>query len=180
MNKIAWEVEGLKFLIRNMYGAKKLTRLNLVKRNELTISGLRPNDLFNFISIHKNLRAGIGLNFWRVILYYFWGDRFVVIVKNSDKEIVAFQMLYFCQKEIYENIIHEAFIGVTKPYRNIGLATQIRLYTRDQLKQTELKKISSQIENSNLASLASAKKSGFKIIAKNSKSNAYLLYSDLI
>ena len=177
--RLIWEIEGLKFLLRNINGAKLLITFDSKFKDGYVYSGILSRDICKFNRIHKELRDSSGLNFWRYLLYFFFGKKFAALVKDESGEVIAFQMFYFKADEINRKILHEAFIGVRNEYRGNSLATKLRLFSKSQFQKSSISKISSNIPKDNSPSLRSALKSGFYVSEVESTHNAYYLFNDL-
>ncbi len=165
------EIEGFKFLIRNIKNVEKLPELNSKIIGEFCIESCQKSDFNHVSKLHKLLRDGRGLNFWRKVLYKSKGKKLMFLIKDINKKIIGFQMFYFKEDEIENKIIHEAFIGIKREFRGNNLSAELRKYSIEHFSKTGLSAISTNIPTNNEPSKTSAQKSGFKLHKEKTKNN---------
>jgi len=180
LKRLLWEMEGLKFLVRNLRYGGNLKAFDYINRGELIFRGCSFSDLKKINKLHKHLRDGIGLNIWRKILYGLIGNRLISLIAFEDGRTIAFEMFYFKADEIPSKTIHEAFIGVHPSYQRQGLATELRRFSIQKLKSSGyIHGISTNITRDNSASFQSALKVGFEVDDKSSTAEACYLFCEL-
>ncbi len=166
-NKFKNQISKLRFLIENFLSARKLKKIKKTTIPPLTYQGLSSKyrkDTFNF---YRNFHSGKELGFLKKILYYFFGNRLVInVIDENTQELVGIEMYYFNIRDIQENTVHQAFTGVIESMRGKGIATKIRGIAATHFKENNLSGISSKVTVSNIASIKSNEKIGFKILEK--------------
>ena len=177
--RLQWEYEGLRFLLRNLRAAWRLPKMPSIATPEVVLSGCSPFELGRLARLHALLREGRTLNFWRLALYALKGESMVAVARLPDGDIVGFDMFYFRQGEVTHRTVHEAFIGTREEWRRRGLATALRLASIQHFQASGLSGISSHIESSNSASLRSAVRAGFEVVAQDSESDSLTLRRNL-
>ena len=80
--KLIYEIDGLKFFLRNLNASRYLPIFNTEVGENYTIGPCSKDDIENLCSFHKLLRNDRVLNFWRKILYRKRGLKLVAIIKN--------------------------------------------------------------------------------------------------
>ena len=167
--KIFHELDGIKFLLRNIKATKKLPKINPKKIGKFLIEPGYKKDLNNILMLHRLLRDGRNLNIWRKILYSSRGKKLIFLLKDLNKKVIGFEMFYFKKDEIENKIIHEAFIGINKRYRKNNLSVHLRKYSIKHFSNTNLTAISTNIPSKNKPSIISAQKSCFKLCKERIK-----------
>jgi hypothetical protein len=168
-------LKSLRFLVRNFYFSLALKRIDLQYIEGYVYRGIRFNELRSLNKIQRNLRNGKGWNFWRYLLYAFFGSKLVHAVFDKDGKIAAFQILYFLENESNNGIIHESFIGVLEPYRGSGLSGKLRHQTILHFKNSIITGISTNIYIDNIASIKTAVFAG-AIVKKEEQGRLQLVY----
>lgn len=139
--------------------------INQVKVNNfLTFRGASINDLEQLMLIYKKLN-GIELSTNNIKLLKYCSKKLVVIAEkeiDGRKKIVGMDLFYMNPRDFKESTMHEGFIGVLPEHEGQGVATQMRKHAIDHFKKVGFKGISTRISKSNIGSLRSAKKLGFK------------------
>lgn len=162
--RVAWEAQGLSFLLRNARYSQGLPKMSSFESEGLVFSGLPKTHLAEVDRVHNVLR-GLPLSWNRRYYLYAFGEKMCGIVRRKAVpcSIVAFQLLYFRRPESGCGVIHEAYIGVMPEFRGMGIATNLRRFTTGHLRKAGVKKVSSQVDQENVPSLRSALKVGFEI-----------------
>ena len=165
--RIPHEVDGARFLVRNLRFARGIPSVPTIRFHEFTLAGARRADVDGVRRLHKALRDGIDLNVWRRELYALRGRSLLVVTKDSMDRIVGFEMFYARSGEHEARTVHEAFIGVAEEFRGRGLAQQMRSLAITHFANGGLSGISSSIMAENAASVGSALRCGFKIVSES-------------
>tara|TARA_B100000963_G_scaffold335202_1_gene329110 strand:- start:601 stop:1161 length:561 start_codon:yes stop_codon:yes gene_type:complete len=176
LSKIFHELDGIKFLLRNIKITRKLPIINSKQIGKFVIEPGCKKDLKDISILHKSLRDGRDLNIWRKILYRGMGKKLIFLLKDSNKRVIGFEMFYFKDYEIENRIIHEAFIGIDKEYRQNNLSVHLREYSINHFSNTNLTAISTNIPAKNKPSIISAKKSGFKLCKERIEKGDYQFF----
>tara|TARA_B100000941_G_scaffold154280_1_gene109342 strand:+ start:760 stop:1311 length:552 start_codon:yes stop_codon:yes gene_type:complete len=170
------EIEGFKFLIRNIRNVEKLPKIDSKIIGDFRIESCQKSDFNHISKLHKLLRDGRDLNFWRKILYKSKGKKLMFLIKDTNKKIIGFQMFYFKDDEIKNKIIHEAFIGVKSEFRGNNLSVELRKCSIEHFSKTGLSAISTNIPSNNEPSIASAQKTGFQLHKEKTKNNIFRFF----
>ncbi len=179
LRRIAWEYEGLKFLIRNLRAANLLNSFESEWRGGYFFATCNLKHIATINELHISLRDGVRLNYWRRLLYSFCGDKFMPILLDGEGAPIGFEMFYFREDELRNKTLHEAFIGISASHRGKGLASMLREYSIDNFKNSSVRRISTNIPRNNISSLKSALKVGFHISDQESTPESYYLYREL-
>jgi RimJ/RimL family protein N-acetyltransferase len=148
--------------------------------NNYTFMGL-PNDRINELDeLHRLIREGRGLNFWRKIFFRIQGRKVCGIAINAQDQLVGFTYYYFRESELVGMIIHEAFIGISPNERGKGIATALQRYALDHLAKQQLIGVSANIEKTNLPSIRIHQRAGFQFSDDPQDPTNYKVYYELI
>ncbi len=161
LDKIKYEFEGLKFLIRNLKASHHLSSMQTTAYNNYLLTGLTKNRINELDQLHRTVRDGRGLNFWRKLFYRYRGTSVCGTVINKKNQLVGFNYYYFRNNESEEKIIHEAFLGIAPQERGKGIATALQKYTLEQLSRQPLTGVSGYVEKTNLASIKMLQRVGY-------------------
>lgn len=106
--------------------------------------------------------------------------RLCAVATSPNGVIVGFDQFYFNERDIKDSTVHEAFITVTAHHSGRGLASALRRHSADHFRKAGLAGISTRISHENAASMASARRCGFKIVEEyidldSGKQRAYLI-----
>jgi len=153
------------FFLKNFKKCKNLIKISNFNDNDIIIRGLKFWEISKVEKIFTllNLSAsGFGLS--KRLLYFIAGRKIIYVAHDiKSNEIVGFDLFYFNDRDIVENTIHEGFIGILPPFQGQGIATKLRRHAIENFRKSRLHGVSTRISESNAASLASAKRLGFKI-----------------
>lgn len=164
IKKIKYEFDGFLFLIRNNKATRPLAPMQKTDFNNYKFIGL-PRDRINELDeLHRLVRDGRGLNFWRKSFYKNQGAKVCGVVLNDNDQLVGFNYYYFRENELGDNIIHEAFLGISPNERGKGIATALQKYTLDQLSKQPLIGVSGNVEKANLPSIKMLQRVGYDFI----------------
>jgi len=157
--------------INFIYNLKKnISKFHTVKRIiELESKGLKfrgagVNDLPEIKQLYKDL-SGNELSGRNIKLLKYCAEKLVIIAEkeiNESKKFIGMDLYYMNPRDFQDFTVHEGFIGVLPEYEGQGIATQMRKHAIAHFKKAGFKGISTRISKSNIGSLRSAEKLGFK------------------
>ena len=178
VEKIAFEYEGFKFLVRNLIASRPLKNQQQTIYNEYLFTGLPKNRIDEFEQLHQLVREGRKLSFWRKTLYRLRGERLCTVAINQNQKLAGFIIYYFREAEIPKDIIHEAFAGIAPDDRGKGLATALTIYSLDQFTNQNLIGVSGYVEKNNTASVKMLQRVGYDISddPDDPENNCYVFY----
>ena len=156
------------FFTRNVIAAKKIAKIKFEKDDALLFRGYYSSDEKEISEVYKKLNGGVIFSQLKRILYRHIGHSFMLVVEErgqfGQSKIVGMNMYYLNKRDIQENTIHEAFIGVLPDMGRRGIATKMRKVAISHFKSVGFSGISTRISLNNDASLTSAKKTGFHTV----------------
>lgn len=171
LKKIKSKFSNLKkkihFIVLNLIKAVKIKPVKTYHNNGIKYSGLNKDKFKKFCDLYMQMHNGKGLDWPKLIIYYFFGKRFVFLASTDDKEeIIAFAMYYINFRDIADSTVHQGFTGVIPEYRGRKFATKIRTMAKAHFKKSGFKGISSRVSLSNTPSLKSNLNLGFKPVER--------------
>jgi GNAT superfamily N-acetyltransferase len=153
------------YFIKGWVLITKLPKTPSVTIDDITFKGYLPCNENGMKNIYLKLNNS-KLTRSQLRLYNRLGNRIMIIASRSGQDgciqEIAMNMFYLNPRDFKESTIHEGFIGVLPEFEGKGIASQMRKVAINHFKQAGFAGISSRISKSNLASLRSAKKLGFK------------------
>lgn len=162
LRKLAWEIAGLKFLLRNLWYSRLLADIPNAEYEHVLIRGMRAAELPVVDELQRQLRNGKGCNWWRRLLYRVRGRRLIAVALDLEDRVLGFQMFYFRPIECSEGVIHSAFTGVMSAHQGRGIGTRIRVQAVRGFKEAGLSGVSMFIAEDNQNSMKSAERAGYR------------------
>jgi|GEM_PF-2581725 len=156
-----YEWEGFLFLVRNIRASRTLYPMQDSAFSNYQFAGLSTHQVGEMDALHKLVREGRGLSFWRKTYFKHCGEKVCSVVLSEDGRMVGFNFYYFRKFEVNEGIIHEAFLGISPQERGKGLATALQTYTINQMSRNNLRGISGNVLKANGASVKMLLRTGF-------------------
>lgn len=145
----------------------KLAAFSEIKRqcyNDLVVRGYAKDDELQVASIYSQLNE-IEFSSFHKKLYSGFGSKLLIVAESKvSGKLVGMDMFYFNPRDFKEDTVHEGFIGVLPEAQGQGLATLMRKAAVEHFSKNGLEGISTRISISNLGSLRSAEKLGFKVV----------------
>ncbi len=158
---------NIHFVALNFFRAFKIKPVGIHYDNDIKYSGLKKTYFKNFCDFYKQMHKGNGFGWPKSVIYYFFGERYVVLATTVDKdEIVALGMYYINFRDVADATVHQGFTGVVSEYRGRKIATKIRAMAKIHFKESGFKGISSRVSLSNVPSLKSNLNLGFKPVER--------------
>lgn len=117
---------------------------------------------FQSISLFNRAFAGESYGLIRSLFLITISRRFSLCAIDKNGRLVGFEIFRLGSRDIVEGTIHESFIAVHPEYSGMGIATRLRKFAINSLRENGFNGISSRIALSNSGSLISAEKVGFK------------------
>lgn len=160
-------ITQLAFLWMNVSQAKGLPKIGSTSYDAAFFRGCQRSDLAQVCELYKQLNSGMALPALRRFLYWLVGQKLcVVALSNMEKKtkgrdcVIGFSLYYFNERDVKEQSIHEAFMGVSPSEQGKGVSTAFRRFTYAHFSKTSLKGVSCRISADNRASLSGARKAG--------------------
>ena len=157
---------GLVFFIQN---ARRLRRVPVFKSQQMmaiTYRGYVKTDAFAVEEMYAGLNNGAHFRSLRKYLYDPFGRRCLLVATQNNETggeiVVGINMYYLNARDIKEQTIHEAFIGVAPEMTGRGIATSMRKIAITHFKFAGFLGISTRISVEYKPSLQSAIKIGFE------------------
>ena len=174
---------GFKYLLRNLLATRGMSPLQEIEDQGYYVSGLNADQLPEFDELYALVRNNKPLNYWRKVLLKYRGDVLCIIVMNSDRKIIGFQLHSFLSNEIRQKIIHAEYGGLHPAYRGKGLTKVLRKHikhTANHFINQGLQGLSGKIHQTNYASQKAANHIGYKSTSEEPSSlNFQNFYLDL-
>lgn len=165
----AWVGAGL-FFFRNLQLMLRLPVMEPVYIDGITYRGYKGRDSKKVAKIYAQLNGNNRFDGLRRYLYRLVGKRSLLVAtqifgdSDEGEAIVGMNMYYFNVRDVFENTIHEGFVGVIPEMSGRGIATNLRRVASKNFEGAGLHGISTRISMSNSASFFSAGKLGFKSV----------------
>lgn len=146
--------------------------------------GAKRSEIFRFREFYLTHNPEGTFGCFRLLLCLMTCPKLVVVACSVEqKKLIGVDFFYFNERDLEELTVHEGFIGVARCFEGRGIATSMRFLAKLHFASAGISGISSRISKDNLASMASARKAGFKPVclgAENEKTNdEYYLVCDL-
>lgn len=176
-------ISSILALVRDLRGGCTLVPIQEEQCDGILYRGLRRNEIVVIERLYALLSSTSKFPWHRRIAFWLLGRRMVVVAltsRGSYREIVGFDMFYFNQNDIEEQTVHEGFIGVMPEWQGKKIGSNLRQHAIRSFRQAAVKGISTRIDMDNEASLASAFRTGFEVVATyrdaiQAKERAYLV-----
>ena len=143
-----------------------------------TLRSMSFSDALRSIRIYKKVFPDRGYNVFRSVFLIFIARHFSFAV-NKRNEVIGFEFCRFSREDIENGTVHESFIGVLTSDSGKGVASKLREFSSHVFEKNGLKGVSSRIVLSNIGSLKSARKLGFRVVKTyindDGKEEAYLI-----
>ena len=163
--KVKSKIISLIDFYRQIVEFKNHESINKIETNSsLVFRGADINDLSQIKWLYKKL-SGNKLSGSNIKLLKYCAKKLVIIAEkeiNGSKKIIGMDLYYMNPRDFQDFTVHEGFIGVLPEYEGQGIATQMRKHAITHFKKAGFKGISTRISKSNIGSLRSAEKLGFK------------------
>lgn len=144
---------------------KKINKISSVESDGYIVRGAKSNDLKEIAPVYEQLN-GMKLSRSNIYLLSSCEENliFVALLNEAGQEpkVIGMNMYYINPRDFKEGTIHEGFVGVLPEYEGKGIATSMRKQAVTYFNKAGFKGISSRVSTSNLGSLRSAEKLGFK------------------
>ena len=164
LKSILWHYKGWLFYRHNCRFARSLKPIRKVQFKDLKIRAIHTDDLPAVLALHKQLREGKEMGYWRKRLYQRYGERLLFVVEKQKGELIAFSMYYFKPELNYPDDVHLAYIGMLKGFRGQKLGQFMHIQAFEHFKGSGLKTISLGIFSYNTPSLGAVSAIGAKVI----------------
>jgi RimJ/RimL family protein N-acetyltransferase len=178
IKSIKYEFEGFKFYLRNMAASRRLGTMRTSKYEEFLLSGLTKDLIPQMDGLHRLLRDGRSINFWRKSILRRKGPAVCCAAIDGENVLIGFDYYYFREEEVSLDIIHEAFIGISPDQQSKGIATALRNHMVSHFAEQGLRGISTQIDHDNVPSIKSALKAGFQVCESGDVDDHIKLFYD--
>jgi ribosomal protein S18 acetylase RimI-like enzyme len=139
------------------------------KNDEIVFRGVKSGEIGEVLSIYTLLNNNKKINFIRSLLYQLLGNKIILIAVKRDatmERIVGISLYYLNKRDIEGNTVHQGFIGMIPEFSNKGIGTDLGEYALKHFSKHGFLGISTRISVSNIPSIKSAEKVGFKILEK--------------
>lgn len=163
LDKIIYEIQGFSFLRRNLRATRALTAMQKDAYHDYRFTGLTKADVAEMDNLHKLVREGRGLNFWRKTYLKRHGEKVCAVAYNQDDLLVGFNYYYFRESEVKDAIIHDAYLGITPNEWGKGLATALQTYAVEQFSRQPLTGVSGNVSKANQPSVKMLLRVGFTL-----------------
>lgn len=158
------KIKTIKIFIINFIKLLFIKNITQSNSNNMIFRGCRRSEIKAAEAVYKTL-SGRGFSKLHKILLFFFSERFLFVALTGEAQnpkLVGLDFFYINYRDFKDKTIHEGYIGVLSSFEGRGIASQMRKQAIDHFTKTGFKGISSRISKSNIGSLRSAKKLGFK------------------
>jgi len=160
---------AVSFIWRNLQRSRALEAIPQTKGRGVNIRGMGRQDVPQVHTLYALLNDGVRLSWPRRFLYRVAGSKLVFVASignGDDAVIVGMNMYYFNNRDVEEDTIHGAFVGVSPAMTGRGIATDLRRAAMDHFSANGIAGISSRISLANDASLKSALNLGYQPVER--------------
>lgn len=166
INKVRSKFATIAFVIRNLVVARKVGIIEKQEADDLVFRGYVDADFDSISEIYSNLNGASVFSGAQRYLYRRIGNGWLFVAEkkcvHGTPRIVGMNMYYLNKRDIQENTVHEGFVGVLPEAAGRGVATKMREMAIQHFKSAGFSGVSTRVSSNNMASIASAKKIGFK------------------
>lgn len=159
----------IQFIVRNFFHLRRVKNLEMVLRDSVCYRGMQRRDISQVSDLYIRLNTGSNLGWSKRWLYYFLGQKILLVAVTQEggaEKIIGMNMYYLNARDVKENTIHGAFIGVLPEMTGLGVATNLRQMAKHHFFNAGFKALSTRISLNNTSSLKSALKVGYKPLEK--------------
>lgn len=149
------------FLLRNYRASRNLSGCSFKRLKDITLRPFYKQDFKSVDNLYRKYHSG-GLPLRLKVLLLLMGQRLCVILESPANKAFGFEIYYFNPRDIEEGTVHQAFTCVNITGK--GLGTALRRHSLDYFASHGFRGVSSRVSLSNLPSLKSNMKLGFKVI----------------
>lgn len=169
----------LHLFMLNLWEARKIKALPSKVHDIYTFTGLPRNLVTEVDSLHRSLRKGRKLGFWKKTLLMLHGSALCGIILNAECELMGFQLHFFKNKdELAQGILHIEYSCINPVARGQGLSSALRRHMAKHYASVGLKGLSAYTNG--IKNLAIAEHIGYKIVSNlGLKNELTMLYFDL-
>ncbi|HEY9279476.1 MAG TPA: GNAT family N-acetyltransferase [Eoetvoesiella sp.] len=153
---------SIQFLCRNLWAARHIKPVTRQEQDGITFRGMIKEDEPAICALYAELNANAPLPWSRRLLYRLVGPRLMMVATDQQQNVVGMAMYYFNKRDRLEGTAHIGLTGISTKLQGKGLGTRIRIYGMDHLFKNGVTGISSRVSLTNIASLRSNEKLGFK------------------
>lgn len=155
-------------LLKTRYRFRSVSKIQSAALNDFVIRGAKKKDVEKVEEFYQKLTGRVFSNRHKYFLQKF--EDKLCIVAEKDTHIVGVDLFYINPRDFKQKTVHEGFVGVLPDYERKGIATSMRKHAIEHFKKAGFNGISTRISLTNIGSLKSAEKLGFKPIEKYSDS----------
>jgi hypothetical protein len=150
------------FFARNMWCAKNILPITVVRYREYLIEPISKENLAAADRLYASLSGGKGFGLKRMALLSLLGSRLGLIARDvKTDQVVGVAFYYFNARDRKEDTVHVGFSGLHEAARSVGLGTFMRRHALMNFALSGLTGVSSRISIDNVASLKVNEKLGF-------------------
>jgi len=160
---------SISFTCKNLLKLRSTNSVKPTNIGEIFIRGMESSDEKQVLEIYHQLNGAAQFSCSRRWLYRLAGSKLMLVAVKKEmtgEKIVGMNMYYLNKRDFTDDSIHEGFIGVLPEMGGLGIATNMRNIAKKHFLENGFKGISTRISLSNLPSLKSAEKIGFKPVEK--------------
>ena len=173
-------VNGLTYLIRNVWATRGMGKIPTVTEGNYTFSGLKPDMVERLDRLNQQMGRGNKLGLRNKILLKLRGESLCGVVLNCKGELLGYQLHYFRKGDLNKRIILVDYSFIIPAERKKGLAVRLRRHIAEYYAANGIKGLAAYIRVNNLPALKTAKSIGYQFI-NNPKLNHTVvsMYLDL-
>lgn len=128
IQSLASRARGLAYLAYNIWASRALKPIFCSKIGDYTITGLRRDQIHELDQLHRQLRNGRPLSYWRRALLKYKGSVLCGIVADQNGKLLGFHLSQFLKRDFKRGIVHLEFASLLPEARGKGLAGASRLH----------------------------------------------------
>jgi L-amino acid N-acyltransferase YncA len=156
------------FIIKIRYRFRAVPEIHSTVYIDVIIRGANKKDIDKIVELYQKRTGKVLSARHKYFLKKCEGK--LCIIAEKDTHIVGVDLFYINPRDFKQKTVHEGFVGVLPDYERKGIATSMRKHAIEHFKKAGFNGISTRISLTNIGSLKSAEKLGFKPIEKYSDS----------
>lgn len=152
------------FIFLNLRACNKLVPISVNIYNGMVYRGAKDKqDRLEIYQLYDSFHPGKKLHWSKRLVYRFAGSKLLMTAwDDKERKLVGIDIYYFNPRDISENSVHQGFTGVHPEWQGKKIGTEIRKQALRHFAANGLSAVSSRVSLTNISSLKSNEKLGFK------------------
>lgn len=161
--RLACVTAPAQFLLRNLWGARRLMPIEQAAYGTLRLCGMRPTFLPQVDALYHAFADGRHLEPAMWCMLRLLGRRLCVTAVDPADRVVAVGIYYFNARDLREGSIHGGYSAVIAEAQRRGIGTAMRRHALKHFARCGLRGVSARITMTNTGSRKIAERLGFEV-----------------